>query len=80
MGIFSVVIALLKDTPDVIGDAKSDIKTFSVRFGVKPVLKICMLLLSVAYLSGIYLGLNSSSVHKVLILVSQNISTKHLIN
>jgi len=51
MGLYSIVIALLKvnlqgivlstsdlhyqDTPDVIGDSKSDIQTLSVRIGVK---------------------------------------------
>jgi homogentisate phytyltransferase/homogentisate geranylgeranyltransferase len=33
--IFGVVIALMKDVPDVLGDASSNVRTFSVRVGQK---------------------------------------------
>lgn len=32
-GVFGIVIALMKDVPDVKGDAQSNVKTFSVRLG-----------------------------------------------
>ena len=32
-GIFGIVIALMKDVPDVLGDATSNVRTFSVRIG-----------------------------------------------
>jgi homogentisate phytyltransferase/homogentisate geranylgeranyltransferase len=35
MCIYSVVIALFKDIPDVMGDAQEGIQTLSVRFGVR---------------------------------------------
>lgn len=33
MLLFSIVIALFKDIPDVKGDEQADVVTFSVRFG-----------------------------------------------
>jgi homogentisate phytyltransferase/homogentisate geranylgeranyltransferase len=35
MCIYSIVIALFKDVPDVMGDAQEGIQTLTVRFGVK---------------------------------------------
>jgi len=74
MGLYSIVIALLKDTPDVVGDLKSNIRTFSVRFGVKPVLRACMSLLCVDYLCGIYLGITSMKVYQFMILTFGHLS------
>jgi len=49
MCIYSVVIALFKDIPDVMGDAQEGIQTLSVRFGISSTFKICILLLTLAY-------------------------------
>lgn len=49
MCVFSVVIALFKDIPDVEGDARSAIRTLSVRLGERRVLDICVALLLTAY-------------------------------
>lgn len=48
MAAFSVAIALLKDTPDLDGDAKSGVRTFTVRLGAGVVLKLAVFVLTVA--------------------------------
>jgi len=50
---FSIVIALFKDIPDTKGDVKADVRTLSVRFGVKKIFWTCIALLEVAYLGAI---------------------------
>lgn len=47
---FSAAIALLKDVPDVDGDRRFRIRTFSVRLGPRPVLRIALAGLAAAYL------------------------------
>jgi homogentisate phytyltransferase/homogentisate geranylgeranyltransferase len=47
---FSFAIAILKDMPDVEGDRRYAIATFSVRLGARPVLAIGVAALSVAEL------------------------------
>eukprot|EP00891_Asterochloris_glomerata_P001458 jgi/Astpho2/1458/fgenesh1_pg.00025_%23_58_t len=59
MLICSIVIALFKDIPDVRGDTAADIKTFSVRLGVKRVFWTCIALLEFAYACAIGTGLMS---------------------
>ncbi|XP_061360431.1 homogentisate phytyltransferase 1, chloroplastic-like [Gastrolobium bilobum] len=49
MSFFSVVIALFKDIPDIEGDKKFGIQSFSVRLGQKRVFWICVSLLEMAY-------------------------------
>ncbi|KXZ45694.1 hypothetical protein GPECTOR_51g679 [Gonium pectorale] len=46
---FSVVIALFKDLPDVVGDRKAGVRTLSVRMGEGSVFRICVGLLTAAY-------------------------------
>lgn len=46
---FSIVIALFKDIPDVKGDVKAGVRTFSVRLGVDRVFWVCIALLLLAY-------------------------------
>ncbi|KAL3150572.1 hypothetical protein ABBQ32_000382 [Trebouxia sp. C0010 RCD-2024] len=56
MLVFSVVIALFKDIPDVKGDSQANVKTLSVRLGVKRVFWACIILLELAYAGAIGLG------------------------
>lgn len=48
MAAFSIAIALLKDTPDAVGDELSDVRTLTVRLGTRRVLRIGTLVLFVA--------------------------------
>lgn len=59
MLLFSVVIALFKDIPDVRGDASAGVRTFSVRHGPGPVYWACTGLLLAAYAAGVCFGLSS---------------------
>lgn len=49
MLIFSIVIALMKDIPDVLGDTQAGVRTLSVRLGKKRVFWLCIGLLELAY-------------------------------
>jgi homogentisate phytyltransferase/homogentisate geranylgeranyltransferase len=53
MFVFSIVIALFKDIPDVRGDRMNKMNTLSVRLGTKKVFWTCIGLLQVAYASSI---------------------------
>lgn len=54
---FMTAISLMKDVPDVEGDARHDVRTFSVRAGPGRMLAICVSILSVFYAGMILLGL-----------------------
>jgi homogentisate phytyltransferase / homogentisate geranylgeranyltransferase len=58
MALFSVVIALFKDLPDVAGDKANGIATFSVRFGTPRVFACCVAILAAAYAGGALYGLD----------------------
>lgn len=58
MALFSVVIALFKDLPDVRGDRANGIATFSVRFGTPRVFACCVAILAAAYAGGVVYGLD----------------------
>ncbi|XP_076909702.1 homogentisate phytyltransferase 1, chloroplastic-like [Bidens hawaiensis] len=60
MSFFSVVIALFKDIPDIVGDKIFGIQSFTVRLGQKRVFWICILLLEVAYAVAILVGASST--------------------
>nr|AUY61993.1 homogentisate phytyltransferase [Cymbidium sinense] len=60
MTFFSVVIALFKDIPDIDGDKKFGIYSFSVRLGQKPVFWTCVYLLEMAYTVAIMIGATST--------------------
>jgi homogentisate phytyltransferase/homogentisate geranylgeranyltransferase len=62
MLLFSVVIALFKDIPDVKGDTQAGVRTFSVRAGVERVFWVCVGILAAAYAGGIAFGLSSADV------------------
>ena len=47
---FSFAIAVLKDLPDVEGDRQYGIETYSVRRGIRPVLRVGLAVLTAAYL------------------------------
>ncbi|XP_071742127.1 homogentisate phytyltransferase 1, chloroplastic-like [Rutidosis leptorrhynchoides] len=59
MSFFSVVIALFKDIPDIVGDKIFGIQSFTVRMGQKRVFWICILLLEIAYGVAILVGASS---------------------
>ena len=57
MFIFSIVIALFKDIPDVRGDKLNKMNTFTVRLGARRVFWTCIGLLQAAYASSIVYSL-----------------------
>ncbi|KAI8472115.1 MAG: UbiA prenyltransferase family-domain-containing protein [Monoraphidium minutum] len=59
MLLFSVVIALFKDIPDVAGDAAAGLRTLSVRLGEKRVFWACVGLLLALYGAGVAFGLTA---------------------
>ncbi|CAI9109181.1 OLC1v1008955C1 [Oldenlandia corymbosa var. corymbosa] len=58
--LFSIVIALFKDIPDIPGDKLHGVKSLAVRLGQKTVFGICIALLQIGYLSSIAVGLTAS--------------------
>ncbi|KAM7469200.1 hypothetical protein LguiA_007383 [Lonicera macranthoides] len=60
MSFFSVVIALFKDIPDIVGDKIYGIRSFTVRLGQERVFWICISLLEMAYIVAILVGASSS--------------------
>ncbi|CAI9099027.1 OLC1v1035781C1 [Oldenlandia corymbosa var. corymbosa] len=58
--IITVVMALLKDIPDVAGDKIHGVRSFAVQFGAKKVFSICIYLLQIVFLAGVSVGLTSS--------------------
>lgn len=62
MSFFSVVIALFKDIPDIVGDKIFGIQSFTVRLGQEKVFWICISLLEIAYAVAVLVGANSSSI------------------
>lgn len=69
MSFFSVVIALFKDIPDIVGDQIYGIRSFTVRLGQKRVFWICISLLQMAYAAAIFVGASSSCLWSKLITV-----------
>lgn len=61
MLLFSVVIALFKDIPDIKGDQQAGLRTLSVRLGPSQVYWACILLLEAAYAGAVGLALFASS-------------------
>lgn len=53
MLVFSIVIALFKDIPDMQGDRQSGMRTFAVKLGTTRIFWICISLLQMAYASSI---------------------------
>lgn len=53
MFVFSIVIAMFKDIPDMDGDEQAGLKTFTVRLGPKRIFWSCIALLELAYMSSI---------------------------
>lgn len=51
---FSIVIALFKDLPDVVGDKRANIQTATVVHGVEPVFWTCIALLQAAYATAVW--------------------------
>uniref|UniRef100_A0A7N0TGJ3 Uncharacterized protein n=1 Tax=Kalanchoe fedtschenkoi TaxID=63787 RepID=A0A7N0TGJ3_KALFE len=61
MSLFAVVIALLKDVPDLEGDKTYGVQTFTVRLGQERVFWFCVSLLEAAYGAAICVGAMSLS-------------------
>ncbi|KMZ67650.1 Homogentisate phytyltransferase [Zostera marina] len=59
MSFFSVVIALFKDIPDIVGDRTFGIRSFTTRLGQEKVFWICIYLLQIAYGIAGVAGVNS---------------------
>lgn len=53
MLVFSIVIALFKDIPDMQGDQQSGLRTFAVKLGTRRIFWTCISLLQLAYASSI---------------------------
>ncbi|KAL3532784.1 hypothetical protein ACH5RR_006305 [Cinchona calisaya] len=60
MSFFSVVIALFKDIPDIVGDKIYGIRSFTVRLGQERVFWICISLLQMAYLVAMLVGMTAT--------------------
>ncbi|XP_021906211.1 LOW QUALITY PROTEIN: homogentisate geranylgeranyltransferase, chloroplastic-like [Carica papaya] len=60
MCLFSAVIALFKDIPDVDGDREFGIQSFSVRQGQHKVFWVCVTMLLIAYGAAVVVGATSS--------------------
>lgn len=59
MSFFSVVIALFKDIPDIDGDKKFGIRSFTVTLGQKRIFWTCISLLEIAYGVAVLVGVAS---------------------
>ena len=57
MLLFSVVIALFKDLPDIAGDEGAGVRTLSVALGPRFVFRTCLVLLGAAYAAAMVVGL-----------------------
>ncbi|CAK9162257.1 unnamed protein product [Ilex paraguariensis] len=62
MSFFSVVIALFKDIPDIVGDRIYGIQSFTVRLGQEWVFWICISLLEMAYAVALFVGAATSCI------------------
>ncbi|XP_070038722.1 homogentisate geranylgeranyltransferase-like isoform X3 [Nicotiana tomentosiformis] len=69
MCIFTVVIALFKDIPDVDGDRDFGIQSFSVRLGQERVFWLCISMLVAAYGVAMVIGATTSSLFSRLVTV-----------
>lgn len=56
MCFFSVVIAITKDLPDVVGDRKYNISTFATRLGVRNISRLAVTMLMACYASAVVLA------------------------
>lgn len=65
---FAIVIALMKDTPDLIGDKLYGVRTLAVRIGVKSVFHLALSILTFAYLELTLAAIYSFSFRSALIL------------
>lgn len=79
MSFFSVVIALFKDIPDIVGDQIYGIRSFTVRLGQKRVFWICITLLQMAYAAAIIVGASSSCLWSKLITVMGHMSLSSIL-
>ncbi|KAK7315339.1 hypothetical protein VNO77_33879 [Canavalia gladiata] len=59
LGLLYIVIAQLKDLPDIEGDRKHGVKNLSILIGSKPVFWTCVSLLEIAYGVAIMVGISS---------------------
>ncbi|KAK6782147.1 hypothetical protein RDI58_019943 [Solanum bulbocastanum] len=69
MCIFTAVIALFKDIPDVNGDRNFGIQSFSVSLGQERVFWLCISMLVVAYAAAIVIGATTTTLSNKLVTV-----------
>nr|WIL06375.1 umbelliferone dimethylallyl transferase [Kitagawia praeruptora] len=60
ISVFSAVLAMIKDLPDVEGDRALGNRTFTVRYGQEKVFNICVGIMLMAYASAVVTGASSS--------------------
>jgi len=67
--VFTTAIAILKDIPDLEGDRRYQINTFTIRLGAKPVFRLALALLTACYL-GMLAAVSLPGLHSVVLGVS----------
>ncbi|MEO1297846.1 MAG: UbiA family prenyltransferase, partial [Cyanobacteria bacterium J06636_16] len=70
--VFSIVIAIFKDIPDIEGDRRFNITTFTVRLGQKRVYTLARIILTGCYISLISLAPWVGGVNGVFVLVTHS--------
>lgn len=72
--VFSIAIAIFKDIPDIEGDRRFNIQTFTVQLGQVAVFNLARWTLTVCYLGMIVAGILLPNVHAPLLIVSHSIA------
>lgn len=72
--VFSIAIAIFKDIPDIEGDRRFNIQTFTVQMGQEAVFNLARWILTVCYLGMIGAGILLPSVNTPLLVISHSIA------
>mmetsp|Transcript_1595 Transcript_1595/g.5017 ORF Transcript_1595/g.5017 Transcript_1595/m.5017 type:complete len:120 (+) Transcript_1595:816-1175(+) len=73
MTIYSIVIAIFKDLPDISGDAIHGIRTIGIQLGVKTAFSLCVFLLFLAQTWGAVHGFHSGSILRSSVLITSHV-------
>lgn len=78
--LFGIVIALLKDVPDISGDAQFGIRTFSVTLGAPIIFRTCQALLSIMFViaAAFYYSVSRSLLGGILVAVTHLLVAAYL--
>lgn len=68
--VFTFAIAILKDIPDLEGDKRYHITTFTIRLGASAVFKLARAVLTLCYLGMIFAGLTLPNVNPAFLIIS----------